>query len=366
MSKEKGFSPLLIIVALATLGLIAFFGLKNFNTVDLPANSSSEKSATKASSPNLTETKLTYEGAYNGPLYDSSSKIGDSAPLDLHFENMDRNGVNFLIGYFFAEEVTSTDYVKGALSKYPGRIVPFYSSGLGGKEAEKFVGKELTMRFEMSLPYAKKHLGENVIKGIGEIEIFQWNIPHNDPKILELFDFAKANKLNVMFHPVPGKMSQVKDILEKYPGTIFLIHMFQDDFTKERTSIIEIMKTHKNLYYTIDIDHLLYDRSVGTGLLYKYEGKDVTAGKNGFIKDFDSKYQAMLKSDLTLYKPLIEAHPDRVTWGTEMNIRYTYESEVYDRMIKFIRLFIGSLDTSIQEKVGYKNALEGFGEGISP
>lgn len=369
MPKEKGFSLLIIILVLAVLGGLAFFGFKSFN----PQKPSSEKATTSNNLPvqketrtNLLEAKLTYEGAYNDPLYDTSSKIGDSAPLDLHFENMDRNGVNFLIAYTFAEEVVSTDYLKGAIKKHPGRIIPFYSTGVGGKEAERLVGDKLTMRFEMALPMVKKHLGENIIQGIGEIEMFQWNIPHNDPKILQLFDFAKANNLNVMFHPVPGKMSQVGDILEKYPDTIFLIHMFQEDFAKERTNIITLMKTHKNLYYTIDIDHLLYDRSAGTGLLYKYEGKDVEMGKDGFVKDFDSKYEAMLKADLALYGPLIEAHPDRVTWGTEMNIRYTYESEVYDRMIKFIRLFIGSLDPSVQEKIGYKNALEGFGEGVSP
>mgnify|MGYP001581582417 CR=1 FL=1 len=64
----------------------------------------------------------------------------------------------------------------------------------------------------------------------------------------------------------------------------------------------------------------------------------------------------MLESDLALYKPLIEAHPDRVVRGKEMNLRHTYEPQVYDRMIKFIRLFIGNLDPSIQENIGYKNA----------
>ncbi|MBI4067216.1 hypothetical protein HY407_02440 [Candidatus Gottesmanbacteria bacterium] len=365
MPQKKGFSLPIIIVTLAALGLIAFLGFKNFSQKNsptlAPANNSSAKQEPKT---DLFMTKLTYEGAYNGPLYDTSSKIGDSAPMDLHFENMDRNGVNFLIGYFFAEEVASTDYVKGAIAKHPGRIIPFYSSGLGGKEAERFVGEELTKRFEMSLPWAKRHLGESTIQGIGEIEIFQWNMPHNDPRILQLFDFASKNNLKVMTHPVPGKMQQVGDILEKYPDTIFLIHMFQDDFARERANIIELMKIHNNLYFTIDVDHLLYDRVAGTGLLYKYEGKDVGAGKNGFIKDFDSKYQGMLKADLSLYKPLIEAHPDRVTWGTEMNIRYTYEVDVYDRMIKFIRLFIGSLDPSVQENIGYKNALRVFGEGV--
>ncbi|MBI4137248.1 amidohydrolase family protein [Candidatus Roizmanbacteria bacterium] len=368
-SKKKILSLLFIIVPIIVLGgLLAYFLTNKSPQKDVLTTTMQPSGMTESSKsePVFTEfqPELTYEGAYNGPLYDTSSKIGDSAPLDLHFENMDRNGVNYVIGYFFAEEVSTSDYVKGALKKHPGRIIPFYSSGLGGKEAEAYVGDKLTNMFEMSLPMAKKHVGENTIKGIGEIEIFQWNMPHNDPKILQLFDFAQKNNLHVMMHPIPGKITHVTDILEKYPETTFLIHMFQDDFAQERTNIIKLMKDHTNIYYTIDIDHLLFDRSAGTGLLYKYEGKDIAVGRTGFIQDFDSKYEAMLIADLALYKPLIEAHPDRVTWGTEMNIRYTYEPEVYDRMIKFMRLFIGSLDPSIQENIGYKNALRIFGPGV--
>src|SRR3989338_10080576 len=37
---------------------------------------------------------LTYEGAYNGPLYGTSEQVG-SASMDSYFENLDRNGINF-------------------------------------------------------------------------------------------------------------------------------------------------------------------------------------------------------------------------------------------------------------------------------
>lgn len=158
MPKEKGFSPLVIILVLAVLGLIAFFGFKNFSPKNSPPDaltSSNNTPVKKEVTTNLVVPKLTYTGAYNGPLYDTSSKIGDSAPLDLHFENMDRNGVNYLIAYTFTEEIAGTDYIKGAIKKYPGRIIPFYSPGLGGVEAESFVGDELTNMYEMAFPMAK-------------------------------------------------------------------------------------------------------------------------------------------------------------------------------------------------------------------
>ncbi|MDO8429272.1 MAG: hypothetical protein Q7S88_01455, partial [Candidatus Daviesbacteria bacterium] len=144
MPRQKGFSPLIIIIVVAILGLVAFFGFKNFNSPNPPTktlpSSNNPPVQKEETNTNLLVPKLTYTGAYNGPLCDASSKMGDSAPLDLHFENMDRNGVTCVIAYTFAEEVVSTDHIKGIIKKYPGRIIPFYSPGLGGKEAERFVG----------------------------------------------------------------------------------------------------------------------------------------------------------------------------------------------------------------------------------
>src|SRR3989344_5259540 len=43
--------------------------------------------------------KLKYEGAYNGPLYGTSEQVG-SASMDMYFELLDKNGINFFIGMF--------------------------------------------------------------------------------------------------------------------------------------------------------------------------------------------------------------------------------------------------------------------------
>ena len=47
---------------------------------------------------------LTYTDAYNGPLYATSEQVGNDAPMDLYFEDMDRNGVNFIIGFFAIQD----------------------------------------------------------------------------------------------------------------------------------------------------------------------------------------------------------------------------------------------------------------------
>lgn len=327
-------------------------------------NSVASTNQTENKALRLYETSLVYPEAYNGPLYDASQKTGDSGPLDLLANDMRRNGVNFFIGYFFLQEKSDLEYLQEALSTFPERLVPFFSSGLSADEAAPIVGEELTGLFEVGLASAKTFFKTVPVKGIGEIETHEWNMPHNDPRVLQLFDFAAKNHLQVMFHVATGQQVAIRDILSRYPETTFLIHMYQDDFAREREEIMSIMSEYLNISYTIDVDHLLFDRESGTGLLYKYQNDPVEAGKASFVADFDAKYEEMLAKTFALYRPLIALYPDRVLWGTEMNTRYSYEPEVYDRMIKFIRLFLGKLAPNQQVAVGYQNALRVFGPNV--
>ncbi len=315
--------------------------------------------------------KLTYTDAYNGPLYATSEQVGNSAPMNLYFEDMDRNGVNFIIGFFAVQDqpdekvLISSEglgYMIDAVQRHPNRIIPFFSPGFGSSETKPLLGDKLTNVYKNNLEASKAILGDNIIKGFGEIEQYAWNIQPNDAKLLSLFDLASSNGLFVMFHPLPNQKNAIKDVLKKYPNTIFFIHMFPEDFEKDRSNIIELMKTHDNLYFSIDTDHMLYDGR--TGLLYKYQDENLNSAKSGFISDFDRLHKSMLNTAVSRYKPLVDAVPDKVFWGNEMGPRYNYEPEVYDRMIKFTRLFIGKLNPEDQEKVAYKNALRVFGQGV--
>lgn len=321
---------------------------------------------TKSSEPEfqIIYPKLKYEGAYNGPLYATSEQIGDSAPMNKHFQNMDRNGVNFMIAFFGIElEDIFTDlgYVMESVKDHPRRIVPFFSPGMGSEETKPFVGEKLTSIYKDTLAKIKKTAGGNFIQGFGEIEQYAWNMQPNDPKLLLLYDLAKENNLAVMFHPAQGRSTAVKALIEKYPSTTFLIHMFPEDFEKDRQKYIDILKTHNNIYFSVDVDHMMFDGD--TGLLYKYQDLPLDQAKEKFIADYDKNEQTLLTIAFNRYKPLIEAVPDKVMWGTEGGTDYVYEPEVYDRMIKFTRLFLGKLLPEQQEKIGYKNALRVFGEG---
>lgn len=311
---------------------------------------------------------LTYDNAYNGPLYATSEQIGNEAPLDKHFQNMDRNGVTYMIAFFSIEldpeeeEDLDIAYVKNSIRKYPKRIIPFFSPGMSSEETKPFLGDKLTTMYKDTMAAIKQKVGSDFIQGFGEIEQYAWNIQPNEPKLLQLYDVAKENDLAVMFHPAVGQSAGVKALIEKYPGTTFLIHMFPEDFDKDRQKYVDLLKTHENLYFSVDVDHMMFDGN--TGLLYKYEDLPVAQAKTKFIVDYNKNEQILLTSALNRYKPLIEAVPDKVMWGTEGGTDYVYEAEVYDLMIKFTRLFIGKLNLDYQEKLAYKNALRVFGEGV--
>ncbi len=310
--------------------------------------------------------KLTYPDAYNGPLYATSEQIGSSAPL-IHLQNLRRNGVNFMIAFFGieldADEEVDLDiqYAQSIVQAAPGRTIPFFSPGMGGSETKPLLGDALTTIYKDTLAVIKEQAGENFIRGFGEIEQYAWDIQPNDPKMLQLFDLAAENDLMVMFHPDPGQINGVKTVIERYPDTIFLIHMFPEDFSADRQQYINLLKTHDNVYFSVDADHMMFDGN--TGLLYKYEDESVTQAKAHFLADYDRNEQQLLNSAVQRYKPFIEAVPDKVMWGTEGGTEYFYEPEVYDRTVKFSRLFIAELDPVVREKFAYKNALEVLGEG---
>lgn len=315
--------------------------------------------------------KLTYPDAYNGPLYATSEQVGNSAPTEQYWKNMDRNGVNYLIGMFGIAGKPSGDslvssanlgYVIDWVQKHPYRVIPFSNPGIGGDEVEPWVGNKLTSMYKETLEASKEIVGNDFIKGFGELETHMWDMRHNDPKFMQIVNLASENGLVLMFHPVSNKLSDVKTIIEKYPNTIFLVHIYREHFTRSRDELINMMKTHDNLYFSIDVAHILfYD---GNDILYTYNDVDRNKAKNRFISTFDSEYKGLLDDALEDYKPFVDAVPDKIMWGTESGPLFNWEPGVYDRMIKISRHFIGKLDKEHQEAVGYKNALRVFGEGV--
>ena len=315
---------------------------------------------------------LTYDGAYNGPLYGTSEQVG-SASMDLYFKLLDKNGINFFIGMFGISGEPQADAlisdadlgeVIAAAQKHPRRIIPFFNPGIGGEEVERYLGEELTGMYTKTLTASKKIVGTDFIRGFGEVETQEWAVRHNDPKVLQLVTLAQRNNLYFMFHPVAGKIDDVEKMIEAYPDTTFLIHMYREDLDQSRTRLIKILQEHDNLYFSMDAAHILFVDSLGGDLVYVYDSSDQQSSINKFVSTYGSKERSMINDAITAYQPLVEAVPDKVMWGTEIGPEYAFNPQVFDRAVKISRLVIGGFDKEHQEAVGYKNALRVFGEGV--
>lgn len=305
---------------------------------------------------------LSYSGKYDGYLYDTVSQISE-APIAEYARNLKRNNVRYVIGNFSAEEDEAMDYLfmYQALEEAPGVFVPFIGTGSPVDEVE--LGESYTQMYEDVIEGVDRYIGEGILRGVGEIEQYGWGVSVDHPDVKALFDLASVRDIAVMFHPPDGDMEAVEEVLQDYPSTTFLIHMFPEEFDYDRDEIMELMENYDNLYYSVNVDHMLYDERAGTGLVYKYENEDVDDAVEEFAQDFDDQFDDLLDEAIDRYSPLMNAHPNRVMWGSEAYPEYAYKEEVYDRMIKFTRYFLTEFDEDVARQVGYENAVRVFGRG---
>ncbi|MBI2665845.1 amidohydrolase family protein [Candidatus Woesearchaeota archaeon] len=320
---------------------------------------------------NLIFPTLTYDGAYNGLLYGTSEQVG-SASMDTYFKLLDNNGINYFIGMFgiegepSANKLTSDEglgEVIDAAQKHPYRIIPFFNPGIGGEEVEKYLGNELTGMYTKTLAASKQVAGKNFIRGLGEIETQEWSVRHNDQKVLQLVNLAKNNNIHFMFHPVASKADDVKKIIEAYPNTIFLIHLYREDLEDAKNTWISMLKEHDNLYFSMDAAHIIHVNNMD--IIYDYDGANTESSIRQFISTYDTKEKSLVDEAIRAYKPLVDAAPDKIMWGTEIGPKYAFDPQVFDRAIKASRLVIAGFEKEHQEAVGYKNALRVFGEGVT-
>ena len=343
------------------------------NDSEQPTKEKPEATAEKKIEFQIFNPVLTYEGAYNGPLYGTSEQIGATS-MDSYFNNLDRNGINFFIGMFpiFGEPQKDSlvshqglGYVIDAAQKHPHRIIPFFNPGIGGEGVEKYLGVTLTGWYKKTLVTSNNLAGKGFIRGFGEVETQEWDASHNDQRVLQLTSIAQENKINFMFHPVAAKINDVEKIIEAYPDTTFLIHMYREDLDNSMTKLIKILQEYDNLYFSIDAAHILFVDSLGGDLVYIYDSKDKQESINKFVSTYNREEESMINDAIKAYKPLVDAVPDKVMWGTEIGPEYAFDPKVFDRAVKISRFVIAGFSKEHQEAVGYKNALRVFGEGVT-
>lgn len=299
---------------------------------------------------------------YTGPLIDThvhmpvASKIISNVSMWAGFEDMpsaadvspgyikclsDSEGIIKTFGFFIVPRTFPghvVDYVKSIEEKYPGSFVKFFMPPLPLQILNPTPSK--TAKILRNNP--------GLFQGYGEIR-FDFTLGKNahpeDKYFLEMYELADKNNLIVQIHPNRGQLPVLERLLKKYPNVKFLAHVMPD--TKKE--IGELMSVHKNLYYSLDAEiHYIFG--------YRTIQNNRGPTKDEYLKFIRENFDSLLKEALGNWQKIIEAHPDRFTWGSDRWYRWHFDPEVSGLVVEFGRTFIGHLDPVVQEKIAYKNA----------
>lgn len=312
---------------------------------------------------------------YTGELYETSSQ-NTSASLTRYVNQQEKHGVETSLRFFSIEHkpyedllVSHSDlgYVVNAVQTYPGHFVPFFSLGVSSSEANDLSGKTLHQRLLARLKATKQIAGNNFLQGLGEMEQYAWDAGVDSSKLHRLYGMADNHNIHFMIHTKGVETAAFGEIAEMYPDVTFLLHAFRKDADQYQTEIINLLTEHDNVYFSIDADHMMFDTTgdFPIGLLYKYQDLPTKEAVEEFKDQYALLHDQLLADAVTSYKPIVDAAPRKVMWGTESYPAYNYHPDVYKRVINFSRQFIGQLEAEDQEKFAYKNAKRVFGSGLT-
>lgn len=262
-------------------------------------------------------------------------------PIDYIVCLFDSEGITKSFGFFIVPNILRdqpVQMVKRIVEKHPGKFVPFFMPPFPSQNL-----RPTTSETEQALA-----ANPGLFQGYGEVRLdflLGGNLLPEDTYLLDMYSLSDKHNLIVQIHPAKGQLDDLQRVLEKYPNVIFLAHVMPD----VRTEVADLMDDHPNLYYSIDAE---------INFLFGYQTIQNNKGptKEEYLaflrKDFDS----LLQEAVERWKPLIEAHPDQYTWGSDRWFTWHYDPEVGGLVEELSRSFIGQLDPAVQEKFAYKNA----------
>ena len=311
------------------------------------------------------------EERYDGPLFDAHVHLVGSESegitgveddrlfinpenADEFFAMMDKQGVIGLIGFLpinhenFSPNKRWTDpfmeQIGVVVGRHCERVFPFLfpSSLIGIPPSE--------LRIELIDSYIKGDLID--FRGIGELHGGDYpgedypmyaGYQLNDQVMLELYDYAAENNLIVMIHPRVIDLEDLRDALQHSPKTRFLLH----GGNGVEKFLPTLFQDYENFYYSLDAI-LLGDYTIPHGGMTKEEAMNN-------LRSSGMHYR-LLAAALHYWKPLIEAYPNRLMWGTDALYSWHFEHDLYSELTWFARDLIGGLSPDVQERFAYKNA----------
>ena len=235
-------------------------------------------------------------------------------------------------------EITSQgiEVADRAVKQYPNLFVPFIQASANG--VATLEGKILDVMIDVrpGLFAGFGEVGDSPTESINPLPDSE--IYTGDFQVVE-----NHGNMLVYFHPGMGHEDNLERALQQFSDVTFIIHA---DFV--RPHVKGIMDRNPNVYYTYN-DIFGISGSVMDGFRF--------GEKEDFISDMRSNWDQLLDDAVNLYRPMIEAHPDRFMWGTDRgDIVWGYDEEVGQLLAEFGRAFIGKFDPAIQADLGHKNA----------
>ena len=333
----------------------------------------------------------TAEQQYKGPLFDAHVHLVGSKDHDhtgrpgtaqyerlnlnpesaeSFFATLDKENIIGLIGflkviheYFDGDDSYNRSYQEQTLSvvnRCDNKLIPFLHPythiGVTPKEHGPNLPKLIDQNYNGN-PIPFRGIGEIHTGGILTDSYADMRLV--DPAMLELFDYAAANDLIIMIHPELSHLEDLRRAINHNPSTVLLLHGLVN--TMERGEIAEELATlfreHQNVYFSVD-----------AALMEGYSLLNLEIrNKEQFLANLQSKgtYYRILASALEFWKPIIEAHPTRMMWGSDLLYWWHYEPDVVHEIAQYGRDFISGLDPEVQERFAYKNAVEMLGLSLN-
>ena len=287
-----------------------------------------------------------------------------------YISNLDRNNIACTVGFhgiaLDSEQENLRSHAQRLLDLYSGRLTLF---------AEIFQNNPLTWFDATSLDPV---FATRLYSGFGEIQFEnspldddatpEKDVLPNDSRFLAIYSLLGDRGLLVMAHPSTreGLQEAVSyDLdLDGTPNVTWIIHgpavhgkwdtadADGDGIRDELEKLEKLLDNNPNLYYTVDFFESLRD------ILNLKQAGSATA----FLNYMNAHYDDLLQQMVDTWKGVIERHPDRFMWGTDMaNHKWQWSSpEVLDMISTFSRDFIGQLTSPAAENYAYKNALRVF------
>lgn len=262
------------------------------------------------------------------------ASLGEAVTMEKIICLMDREHITRAVAFFptFETPLMRTPFIniaRESVKRFGERIIPFAAP-------VPFITptptpKGLRTIFEKS---------KGAFIGYGEIT-FYWDayegLSPDDPMFLESYKVTGDHGGFVMIHPDNGHIRALETVFKENPDITFILHGMN-----EGDPFNHLLGTYENAYYSLD--------SPGLEPFFNAESK------GEFIQEMEERFDVVLERAVRIWRPMIEANPEKVMWGTDRLTPWSFDEEVGIVLEEYYRAFIGRLDPAVQELYAYKNA----------